>query len=192
MKNFCSIALNHSIPQSSRLLFLDTETTGLMSQDGHRVVEIAIIEYIESKQIGRVFHSYLNPQRDIDSVAEEVHGLTLDFLSSKPKFEDVADDIVQFITGSVLVIHNAPFDLSFLDTELKRVGKRSVNDLSYKVIDSLILAKSLRPGKKNSLDALCLEYGVDISRRTLHSALLDAELLAEVFFKMSQSYAVNQ
>lgn len=121
-----------------------------MSQDGHRVVEIAIIEYIESKQIGRVFHSYLNPQRDIDSVAEEVHGLTLDFLSSKPKFEDVADDIVQFITGSVLVIHNAPFDLSFLDTELKRVGKRSVNDLSYKVIDSLILAKSLRPGKKLS------------------------------------------
>lgn len=186
MENFCCSTLDKFTLESFRLLFLDTETTGLMSKDGHRIVEIAMIEYVGANPSGRVLHHYLNPQRDIDPAAQSVHGLTLDFLSDKPKFEDVADEIVQFITGAALVIHNAPFDLSFLDAELQRADRPSINEMSCVIIDSLVLAKAIRPNKRNSLEALCRNYGVDISRRTLHGALLDAELLVDVFFKIIQ------
>lgn len=169
-----------------RLIFLDTETTGLTPQEGHRIVEIAAIEYIHGHTSGRVFHTYLNPDREIDAGAQEVHGLTLGFLANKPRFEEVADDFIHFIAGANLVIHNAPFDLSFLNSELDRAGQPAIHEHCNDILDSLKIAKSMRPGKRNSLDALCLDYGVDISMRALHGTLLDAELLAEVYCSMIQ------
>lgn len=188
MENFCCSTFDNSMLQSPRLLFLDTETTGLMSKDGHRIVEIAMIEYVGSNPSVRVLHHYLNPQRDIDPAAQSVHGLTLDFLSDKPKFEDVADEIVQFITGAVLVIHNAPFDLSFLNAELQRANRPSIYEMSCVIIDSLVLAKAIRPNKRNSLEALCLAYSIDLSQNKNHGALLDAQILAEVFFCIKDQY----
>lgn len=188
MKNFYCSTFDNSILQSSRLLFLDTETTGLMAKDGHRIVEIAMIEYVDSNPSGRMLHHYLNPERDIDPAAQSVHGLSLDFLSDKPKFADVADEIVQFITDAVLVIHNAPFDLSFLDAELQRADRPLINEMPCTVIDSLVLAKAIRPNKRNSLEALCLDYSIDLSNNKNHGALLDAQILAQVFFCIKDIY----
>lgn len=188
MENFCFSTFDNSMQQSSRLLFLDTESTGLMSKDGHRIVEIAMIEYVDSNPSGRVLHHYLNPQRDIDLGAQSVHGLTLDFLSDKPKFEHIADEIVQFITGAVLVIHNAPFDLSFLDSELQRANRPSVYEIPCMVIDTLAIAKAIRPSKRNTLEGLCLAYSIHLSQNKNHGALLDAQILAEVFFCIKDQY----
>lgn len=174
------------LPPDHRLIFLDTETTGLTPQDGHRIVEIAAIEYVHGRPSGKVFHTYLNPDREIDAGAQDVHGLTLEFLADKPRFEMIADNFIHFIAGANLVIHNTPFDLSFLNSELDRAGQPAIHEHCNDILDSLKIAKSIRPGKRNSLDALCLDYGVDISMRTLHGALLDAELLAEVYCLMIQ------
>lgn len=192
MENFCPSTLDNSILGSSRLLFVDTETTGLMAKDGHRIVEIAMIEYVDSNPSGRMLHHYLNPERDIDPAAQSVHGLSLDFLSDKPKFADVADEIVQFITGAVLVIHNAPFDLSFLDAELQRAGRPSIYETPCTVIDSLVLAKAVRPNTRNSLEALCLAYSINLAQNKNHGALLDAQILAEVFFWIKDQYLLLQ
>lgn len=192
MKNFCPRTLDNSILESSRLLFLDTETTGLMAKDGHRIVEIAMIEYVGANPSGRVSHHYLNPERDIDPAAQSVHGLSLDFLSDKPTYADVAEEIVQFITGAVLVIHNAPFDLSFLDAELQRDGRPSIYEMPCTVIDSLVLAKAIRPNTRNSLEALCTAYSIDLSNNKNHGALLDAQILAQVFFCIKDQYLMLQ
>lgn len=188
MENFYCSTLDNSILESPRLLFVDTETTGLMAKDGHRIVEIAMIEYVDSNPSGRMLHHYLNPERDIDPAALSVHGLSLDFLSDKPKFADVADEIVQFITDAVLVIHNAPFDLSFLDAELQRADRPLINEMPCTVIDSLVLAKAIRPNTRNSLKALCLDYSIDLSDNKNHGALLDAQILAQVFFCIKDKY----
>lgn len=159
-----------------------------MAKDGHRIVEIAMIEYIDSNPSGRMLHHYLNPERDIDPAAQSVHGLSLDFLSDKPKFADVADEIVQFITDAVLVIHNAPFDLSFLDAELQRADRPSIYEMPFTVIDSLVLAKAIQPNTRNSLEALCTAYSIDLAQNKNHGALLDAQTLAQVFFCIKDKY----
>jgi len=163
-----------------------------MAKDGHRIVEIAMIEYVDSSPSGRMLHHYLNPERDIDPAAQSVHGLSLDFLSDKPKFADVADEIVQFITDAVLVIHNAPFDLSFLDAELQRGDRLLINEMPCTVIDSLVLAKAIRPNTRNSLEALCSAYSIDLSNNKNHGALLDAQILAQVFFCIKDQYFLLQ
>lgn len=170
----------------TRQIVLDTETTGLEAQKGHRVVEIGAVEMIDRKPTGRHFHKYINPDRDIDDGAFEVHGLSSEFLSDKPRFEDIAQEFLAFVSGAELVIHNAGFDVGFLNYELAMLeavpdGIESV----CLVTDSLSLARSKHPGQKNNLDALCRRYGVDNSARTLHGALLDAEILADVYLAMT-------
>jgi DNA polymerase-3 subunit epsilon len=170
-----------------RQIVLDTETTGLNPEMGHRVIEIGALEVINRRSTGRTFHLYLNPDREIDAGAVEVHGLTSDFLADKPHFEDVRDDFLSFIEDAELVIHNAPFDVGFLNSELRRMD--SGDDLSRHclgVLDTLKLAKELHPGQKNNLDALCRRYEVDNSGRTYHGALLDAQLLADVYLAMTR------
>lgn len=169
-----------------RQIFLDTETTGLSTIQGHRIIEIAAVEAVDRRLTKNHFHVYLNPERDIDQGAQEVHGITLDFLRDKAKFVDIADDFLQFIADAELVIHNAPFDVEFLNMELGRIGKPLVESISAEVVDTLRMAKEMRPGQRNNLDALCRHYGVDNSRRTLHGALLDAELLADVYMAMTR------
>jgi DNA polymerase III subunit epsilon len=168
-----------------RQIVLDTETTGLEPDMGHRVIEIGAVELINRKLTGRHFHKYLNPERDIDDGAFEVHGLSRAFLQDKPLFADICDELIAFIKDAELVIHNAPFDVSFLDYEFKRVqGAPRVNDLAQ-VKDSLAVARVKHPGQKNNLDALCRRYEVDNSQRQLHGALLDAEILADVYLLMT-------
>jgi DNA polymerase-3 subunit epsilon len=169
-----------------RHVVLDTETTGLNVSDGHRVIEIGAVEVIGRRLTKSSFHVYLNPGRAIDAGAIQVHGITEDFLADKPRFEDVAKDFIAFIDGAQLVIHNAAFDVAFLNQELARLPgpKRRVEELC-EVLDSLALARERHPGQRNSLDALCARYEVDNSRRTYHGALLDAEILAEVFLAMT-------
>ena len=169
-----------------RQIVLDTETTGLDPRQGHRVIEIACLEMVNRRLTGRHLHKYINPEREIDAGAAAVHGITLDFLADKPKFADLADELLEFISGSELVIHNAPFDLGFLNMELDRLGRVPVETVCNGVIDTLRLAKELHPGKRNSLDALCERYAIDNSRRTLHGALLDTELLAETYLSMTR------
>lgn len=169
-----------------RQIFLDTETTGLDPKSGHKIIEIAAVEMVNRQVTDNQFHVYLNPVREIDEAAQEVHGLTLDFLSDKPLFKDIANDFMLFIKGSELVIHNAPFDLSFLNTELQLIGYQTVESFVDGITDSLVMARSMRPGQRNSLDALCKAYGVDNSERSLHGALLDSRLLAEVFVSMTR------
>ncbi len=169
-----------------RQIFLDTETTGLDPAQGHRVIEIAAVEVINRRLTKNHFHVYLNPDRDIDPGAQEVHGITLDFLQDKPRFPDVVDDFLDFIAGGELIIHNAPFDVGFLDHELGMIGKPGVRQSCAGVIDTLRMAKEMRPGQRNNLDALCRHFGVDNSSRTLHGALLDAELLADVYLAMTR------
>jgi DNA polymerase-3 subunit epsilon len=169
-----------------RQIFLDTETTGLDPKSGHKIIEIAAVEMVNRQVTDNQFHVYLNPEREIDEAAQEVHGLTLDFLSDKPLFKDIANDFMLFIKDSELVIHNAPFDLSFLNTELQLIGYQTVESFVDGITDSLVMARSMRPGQRNSLDALCKAYGVDNSERSLHGALLDSRLLAEVFVSMTR------
>lgn len=169
-----------------RQIFLDTETTGLDPKSGHKIIEIAAVEMLNRQVTDNQFHVYLNPMREIDEAAQEVHGLTLEFLSDKPLFKDIANDFITFIKGSELVIHNAPFDLGFLNVELQLIGYQTVDTFVEGVIDSLVIARSMRPGQRNSLDALCKAYGVDNSERSLHGALLDSRLLAEVYVGMTR------
>jgi len=166
-----------------RQIVLDTETTGLNPNLGHRLVEVAAIELHDRKVSERSFHRYLNPEREIDEGAASVHGLTLDRLQDEPKFAEIAPALLEFISGAELIIHNAPFDMGFLNAELARAG---LPLLDNPVIDTLKVAKDLHPGKKNNLNALCDRYMVDNSHRVLHGALLDTELLAEVYLAMTR------
>ena len=169
-----------------RQIFLDTETTGLYPDQGHRIIEIAAVESINRRLTGQNFHVYLNPEREIDPAAQEVHGITFEFLQDKPLFVERAYDFCAFIQDAELIIHNAPFDVGFLDAELGRIGLQSVKQICANILDTLKMAKEARPGQRNNLDALCKYYGVDNTKRTLHGALLDAELLAEVYFAMTR------
>jgi len=167
-------------------IFLDTETTGLDPNLGHRIIEIAAIEINNRQLTNNRFHTYLNPLRDIDSAAQEVHGITLEFLHDKPLFEHIVQDFLNFIKDSEVIIHNAPFDVGFLNMELGKVSHKNLEEQSVKIIDSLKLAKELRPGQRNNLDALCRAFAIDNSQRSLHGALLDAELLGEVYLAMTR------
>jgi DNA polymerase-3 subunit epsilon len=169
-----------------RQIVLDTETTGLDPRSGHRIIEVACIEMENRRFTGRHLHKYVNPEREIDEGAQRVHGISLEFLADKPKFADIADEFLEFINGAELIIHNAPFDIGFLNAELDRLGRVPVGTICNGVIDTLRMAKDLHPGKRNSLDALCERYDIDNSSRTLHGALLDTELLAEVFLAMTR------
>jgi DNA polymerase-3 subunit epsilon len=166
-----------------RQIVLDTETTGLDHKQGHRIIEVAAIELHGRKVSERSFHRYINPERDIDEGAAAVHGLTRDRLQDEPRFAEVAPALLEFIAGAELIIHNAPFDIGFLNAELALAGLPPLNN---KVIDTLKVAKELHPGKKNNLNALCDRYQIDNSHRTLHGALLDTELLAEVYLSMTR------
>jgi DNA polymerase III subunit epsilon len=166
-----------------REIVLDTETTGLDPSDGHRLVEIGGIELYNCIPTGQVFHRYIDPQRDIPQSAYEVHGLSREFLIGKPLFEQVADEFLAFVGDAKLVIHNAEFDMRFLNTELQRVGRSAI--ALDRAVDTLALARRRHPGLANSLDALCARYGIDNSRRTKHGALLDAEILAEVYAELN-------
>jgi DNA polymerase-3 subunit epsilon len=168
-----------------RRIVLDTETTGLEPRDGHRVIELACLELHDRRPTGRHFHRYMNPERAIDIGASQVHGLTLEDLLDKPKFVDIVDEFLEFVRGAELLIHNAPFDVAFLNAELERVGRPMLDSLCT-VSDTLAFARELHPGKKNSLNALCERYTVDHSKRTLHGALLDAQLLADVWLAMTR------
>ena len=169
-----------------RQVFLDTETTGLDPNQGHRIIEIAAVE-INNRQLSEnQFHIYVNPERDIDAAAQEVHGITLEFLKDKSFFQDIAEDFLNFIQGSELIIHNAPFDIGFLNMELGRIGLSKIEDHIEKLTDSLVMARELRPGQRNNLDALCKAYKVDNSKRSQHGALLDAQLLSEVYLGMTR------
>jgi len=169
-----------------RQIFLDTETTGLDPNQGHRIIEIAAVE-INNRQLSEnQFHIYVNPERDIDAAAQEVHGITLEFLKDKSFFQDIAGDFLNFIQGSELIIHNAPFDIGFLNMELGRIGLSRIEDHIEKITDSLVMARELRPGQRNNLDALCKAYKVDNSKRSQHGALLDAQLLSEVYLAMTR------
>ena len=169
-----------------RQIILDTETTGLNPRSGDRIIEIGCVEMVNRRLTGNNFHYYINPERDSDPGALAVHGLTTEFLSDKPKFADIANTLCEFVSDAEIIIHNAPFDVGFLDAEFERVGKSNFAAQVRQVIDTLAQAKELFPGKRNSLDALCERYGVSNAHRTLHGALLDAELLAEVYLAMTR------
>jgi len=169
-----------------RQIVLDTETTGLDPQQGHRVIEIGCVEIENRRLTGRHYHCYLNPDREIDDGAVQVHGITSEFLADKPRFEQIANEFLAFVRGAELVIHNAPFDLGFLNNELNLT--RDTHDsleAQCAVIDTLVMARKKHPGQRNSLDALCKRYEVDNSQRDLHGALLDAEILADVYLLMT-------
>lgn len=171
---------------TNRLIVLDTETTGLNPQEGHRIIEIGCVEVVNRRLTGKSFHVYINPERVIDAGAIEVHGITNEFLADKPTFDCIVDDFIAFIQGAELVIHNAPFDVGFINYEFSRLnnGTGTVTDYS-KVFDTLTYARKKHPGQRNSLDALCKRYSIDNSHRELHGALLDAEILADVFLLMT-------
>jgi DNA polymerase-3 subunit epsilon len=169
-----------------RQIFLDTETTGLDAVAGDRIVEIGCIEMVGRRLTGRHLHLYFNPERSVHPEAVRVHGLTDEFLSDKPRFADHAPQVLEFLGGAEVIIHNAPFDTGFLNEELKRLGQPAVHTLVAKVTDSLAMAREMFPGKSNSLDALCRRLEVDNSNRAFHGALLDAGLLAEVYVRMTR------
>ena len=169
-----------------RQLILDTETTGLDARQGHRIIEIGCVELIDRRPTGRHLHMYVNPEREIDAGATEVHGFTWDMLRDKPRFADIALEFGEFVRGAQWIIHNAPFDLGFLDEELKRANLPATASLATDVIDTLALAREQFPGKKNNLNALCERLGVANAHRTLHGALLDAQLLSEVYLAMTR------
>lgn len=171
---------------TQRQIFLDTETTGLEPNLGHRIIELAAVEMKNRRLTGNRFHRYLNPERDIDPGALQVHGITGEFLQDKPRFRDIVKEFLEFIRGAELIIHNAPFDVAFLDYELSLLGLSPLIQHCAGVLDTLSMAKEFHPGKKNSLDALCERYQVDNTRRRLHGAALDAELLAEVYLAMTR------
>ena len=170
----------------TRLVVLDTETTGLNAKLGDRIIEIGCIEILSRRVAERHFHAYLNPERDVDLGATRVHGLTLEDLRQKPKFAQVAREFLDFVSGAEVLIHNAEFDLEFLDLELGRCGFGKFTDHVARVSDTLAFARELHPGKKNTLDALCERYFVNNAHRTLHGALLDAQLLAECYLAMTR------
>ncbi len=169
-----------------RQVFLDTETTGLSPDQGDRIIEIGCVELVNRKLTGNNKHFYLNPGRDSHEEALKVHGITTEFLRDKPKFEAVADELLDYIKGANVVIHNAPFDLGFLNKEMELLGRPVFKQFVASVTDSLAMAKEMYPGKRNGLDALCDRLGVDNSGRTLHGALLDAELLADVYINLTR------
>lgn len=169
-----------------RQIVLDTETTGLETSQDHRIIEIGCVELVGRKLTGRHYHQYINPQRKVDEGAMEVHGITDQFLEDKPLFEQVAQEFIEFVDGADLIIHNAPFDVGFINHEIAKLsGKYQVIETSCRIIDTLALARQKHPGQKNNLDALCKRYGVDNSARDLHGALLDAEILADVYLLMT-------
>lgn len=172
--------------QIRRQVVLDTETTGLSTADDHRIIEIGCVELINRRLTGETFHQYINPGRESDSSALEVHGITSEFLADKPKFAEISEDFMQFIDGAELIIHNAPFDLGFLNHELAKLKTKQqrVQDVST-ILDTLKLARDKHPGQKNNLDALCRRYDVNNSNRELHGALLDSEILADVYLAMT-------
>lgn len=172
-----------------RRIVLDTETTGLDWEQGHRVIEIGCVEILDRRRTANVFHCYLNPERQIDQAAQDVHGLSLEMLADKPRFAEVCADLLAYLGDAELIIHNASFDLGFLDNELRLSGHPRLLAQSNAVLDTLTLARQLNPGQRNSLDALCKRYSVDNSRRDLHGALLDAELLADVYLAMTGGQA---
>jgi DNA polymerase III subunit epsilon len=169
-----------------RQVVLDTETTGLEPEQGHRVIEVGCVEMFNRRKTGRTFHRYLRPDREVDWGALQVHGITNEFLAQQPRFADIVDELIEFIGGAELIIHNAAFDVAFIDAELRRLPGplRSVARLCS-VLDTLPLARRMHPGQRNSLDALCKRYGVDNSRRELHGALLDAQILLDVYLGMT-------
>ncbi len=170
----------------SRQIVLDTETTGLSADSGDRIIEIGCVELLGRKLTGNNLHFYLNPERDSHEDALKVHGISNEFLRDKPKFAEVADELLRYLEGAEVIIHNAAFDVGFLDRELERLGKPNFGSVVAEVTDTLVMAKQLFPGKRNSLDALCDRLGVDNSSRTLHGALLDAELLADVYINLTR------
>ena len=169
-----------------RQIFLDTETTGLDPNQGHRVIEIAAVEMSNRQLTKNHYHTYLNPRRDIDQAAQDVHGITSDFLKDKPLFEDIASEFLNFIKGSEIIIHNAPFDIGFLNMELGKINLGKLEKHSASIFDTLKLAKEIRPGQRNNLNALCKAYDVDNTSRDFHGALLDAELLCDVYLGMTR------
>jgi len=173
-----------------RQIVLDTETTGLDVQEQHRVVEIGCVELLNRRLTGRSFHRYLNPERDIDTDAQQVHGLSRERLAAAPTFAQVHDEFMEFVRDAELIIHNAPFDIAFLNAEIERlrVGSGKITDFC-RVLDTLALARQMHPGQRNGLDALCKRYSVDNSHRELHGALLDARILAEVYLAMTGGQA---
>ncbi|MGH8548293.1 MAG: DNA polymerase III subunit epsilon [Methylococcales bacterium] len=166
-------------------IILDTETTGLSPEEGHRIIEIGCIEVVNRKISDNRFHVYLNPDLEIDSGAIEVHGISKEFLTDKPRFKDIVDDFIGFVSGAELIIHNAPFDIGFINHEIKLSGRTASIYEYCSVIDTLILARKKHPGQRNSLDALCKRYGIDNSHRQLHGALLDAEILVDVYLMLT-------
>jgi DNA polymerase III subunit epsilon len=173
-----------------RQIVLDTETTGLEVDRNHRIIEIGCVEMLNRRVTGRTFHQYLNPERDIDAGAQAVHGLTPERLAAEPKFAEVAPQLLEFIQGAELVIHNAPFDVAFLNAELRRLGEEAADITAIcSVLDTLTLARKMHPGQRNNLDALCKRYGVDNSQREHHGALLDARILADVYLAMTGGQA---
>nr|MBV0878008.1 DNA polymerase III subunit epsilon [Noviherbaspirillum sp. L7-7A] len=169
-----------------RQIILDTETTGLNPRSGDRIIEIGCVEMINRRLTGNNLHFYINPERDSEEGALAVHGLTTEFLSDKPKFAEISAELLDYLSGAEIIIHNAPFDVGFLDAEFARLGVPPFRKHVADVIDTLVQAKSMYPGKRNSLDALCDRYGISNSHRVLHGALLDAELLAEVYLAMTR------
>lgn len=169
-----------------RQIVLDTETTGLETQQNHRIIEIGCVEMVDRRLTGNNFHQYLQPDRQIDAGAISVHGITNEFLEDKPRFADIVEDLISYLQGAELVIHNAPFDVGFLNHELKLLQQRKplLEEFST-VVDTLVMARKKHPGKRNSLDALCDRYAIDNSRRDKHGALLDAEILSEVYLVMT-------
>lgn len=169
-----------------RQIVLDTETTGLSAENGDRIIEIGCVELLNRKLTGNNLHFYLNPERDSHEDALKVHGISNEFLRDKPKFAAVADQLLDYLRDAEVIIHNAPFDISFLNKEMERLGQPPITTILGQVTDSLVMAKEMFPGKRNGLDALCDRLGVDNSGRTLHGALLDAELLADVYINMTR------
>ena len=169
-----------------RQIFLDTETTGLEPKLGHRIIEIAAVEMINRTLTGRQFHNYINPDRKVEAGALQIHGLTDDFLQDKQKFFDITNELLEFIDGAELIMHNAPFDVGFLNNELGLVKLQPLENYCHAITDTLKIAKELHPGKRNNLNALCERYQINNSKRVLHGALLDAELLAEVYLAITR------
>lgn len=168
-----------------RQIVLDTETTGIDPAEGHRIIEIGCVELMERQPTGRHYHVYINPEREVEAEAITIHGITNDFLADKPVFSEIADEFFEFIKGAELVIHNAAFDVGFMDAEFARIRSKLKTSEHCSVVDSLAIARKKHPGQKNSLDALCKRYGVDNSNRELHGALLDAEILADVYLLLT-------
>ena len=171
--------------QHKRQIVLDTETTGLEPKQGHRIIEIGCVEMIDRRLTGNNFHVYLQPDREIDEAAIEVHGITNEFLADKPHFEDVAAEFADYLRGAEVIIHNAPFDVGFIDAEFSRLPDRLTTAALCEITDTLVMARQMHPGQRNSLDALCGRYDIENSHRTKHGALLDSEILADVYLAMT-------